>query len=258
MSGFGQKGAEMSDFQTKEHIWEELRNVGRALGSSNGALPDEAETANRRAEPGGTPSGKPDASAQQDKPGRRGFAKNRNAQRSIKLLHAAFSELLAEKPYEKITVSDITRRADLSRGTFYAHFDSIDDLGSSVFADIVETLFIIKDAAPGESFLRNPQPALQLAGEYLMRDIDLYRQLARIRQADAFLRIMKERLAQYIYQQASCDPKAPDRTRLGIVVNYVAGGLFDVYLAWLKGDLGDIPVEKVNELAGRLVMSNAR
>ena len=53
---------------------------------------------------------------------------NRNAQRSIRLLKEAFMELLAEKPYESITVSNVARKADLNRGTFYAHFDNVDDL----------------------------------------------------------------------------------------------------------------------------------
>ena len=51
-------------------------------------------------------------------------AKNRNALRSKRMLAQALSELILEMPYEKITVSAITRRADLNRGTFYAHYDN--------------------------------------------------------------------------------------------------------------------------------------
>ena len=49
-------------------------------------------------------------------------SRNRNAQRSVRLLEEALTLLIAEKPYDKITVSDITRRADLNRGTFYRSF----------------------------------------------------------------------------------------------------------------------------------------
>lgn len=40
----------------------------------------------------------------------------------------AFFKLLYEKPYKKITVSDVTEKAGVNRMTFYYHFKDIDDL----------------------------------------------------------------------------------------------------------------------------------
>lgn len=55
---------------------------------------------------------------------------------------AAFEDLLAEKAYEDITVTDIARKADVDRKTFYKHFGSIDGLLAYVLDshidDIVE------------------------------------------------------------------------------------------------------------------------
>ena len=65
---------------------------------------------------------------------------NRNAQRSRRLLKEAFMELLAEKPYESITVSDVARKADLNRGTFYNHFRDKDDLLAQLEAEVMEDL----------------------------------------------------------------------------------------------------------------------
>jgi AcrR family transcriptional regulator len=42
--------------------------------------------------------------------------------RTRKLLQDAFVELLAEKPFEAITVQDIATRSTVNRATFYAHF----------------------------------------------------------------------------------------------------------------------------------------
>lgn len=65
---------------------------------------------------------------------------NRNARRSVRLLKEALVELLVESPYDRISVSDVTRRADLNRGTFYAHFDDMDDLLRSVLDDFAEAV----------------------------------------------------------------------------------------------------------------------
>ena len=48
----------------------------------------------------------------------------------------AFSELLREKDYGKITVGDIIARAHVGRATFYGLFKSKDDLLSELVSDI--------------------------------------------------------------------------------------------------------------------------
>lgn len=49
-------------------------------------------------------------------------------QRTKTQIFAAFNDLLAEKEFSKITVTDLTKRAGISRKTFYLHYSSIDDL----------------------------------------------------------------------------------------------------------------------------------
>ena len=45
-----------------------------------------------------------------------------------KALLIAFGELLEEKPFNKITITDITAKCGLNRMTFYYHFDNIYEL----------------------------------------------------------------------------------------------------------------------------------
>ena len=45
-----------------------------------------------------------------------------------KALLVAFGELLEEKPFNKITITDITEKCGLNRMTFYYHFDNIYEL----------------------------------------------------------------------------------------------------------------------------------
>jgi probable dihydroxyacetone kinase regulator len=45
-----------------------------------------------------------------------------------KALLAAFGALIEEKPFNKITISDITAKCGLNRMTFYYHFDNIYEL----------------------------------------------------------------------------------------------------------------------------------
>jgi Transcriptional regulator len=47
---------------------------------------------------------------------------DRRAKRSVRMIKQAFRELVEEKGFTAVTVQDIADRADVNRGTFYAHF----------------------------------------------------------------------------------------------------------------------------------------
>ncbi len=57
-----------------------------------------------------------------------------------KTLSDALLSLLDEKPISKITITDITDRADVNRHTFYYHFKNIDDLISYYFSEKADQL----------------------------------------------------------------------------------------------------------------------
>ena len=50
---------------------------------------------------------------------------DRRVVRTKKAIRSSFAELLSEKDYGNITVSDICRTAEISRGTFYLHYSNI-------------------------------------------------------------------------------------------------------------------------------------
>lgn len=58
---------------------------------------------------------------------------NRSVARTLAALSDAYAQLLMDKPIDKITVTDVARRANVSRMTFYSYFSSIDDLRRSYF-----------------------------------------------------------------------------------------------------------------------------
>ncbi|WP_280234453.1 TetR/AcrR family transcriptional regulator [Nocardia cyriacigeorgica] len=53
---------------------------------------------------------------------------DRRVRRTRNLLHRALIELMIERGYERVTVTDVIDRADVGRSTFYAHYRDKDDL----------------------------------------------------------------------------------------------------------------------------------
>lgn len=68
---------------------------------------------------------------------------NRSSEKTKSAIRLAFAELLKEKnELKKITVSELVKRADINRGTFYIHYDSIYDVAEEFEAEIIESLSI--------------------------------------------------------------------------------------------------------------------
>lgn len=59
---------------------------------------------------------------------------------SKKCLKNAFFELLKEKPFNKITVTEICKLADINRATFYKYYDNPEDLLDKIENEYIEKL----------------------------------------------------------------------------------------------------------------------
>ncbi len=67
--------------------------------------------------------------------------------RTEKMIFDAFTKLLSQKPYEKITIQDIADEAMINRATFYAHYPDKDSLQKGIQTQIMEQLSEMIDAA---------------------------------------------------------------------------------------------------------------
>lgn len=185
--------------------------------------------------------------------------RNRNAERSVRLLESAFVNLLADKPYEKITVTDVTSAAGLNRGTFYAHYVSMSDLRDQVFQKIVDRLSHLIDLVTVDSFVENPLPTLTEIGSYLVENRELMQKLIGSKTLEPFLNSMRESLRAHIHSTIAEDGSSTPVTPL--VADYISAGVLGVYRSWIMGDYGSETVDDVNrdlcELISRAVPTSA-
>ncbi|RAP77717.1 TetR/AcrR family transcriptional regulator [Paenibacillus montanisoli] len=78
---------------------------------------------------------------------------DRRQLKTKQLLREAFVKLIREKGYEGITVSDLTRKANINRGTFYLHYKDVLDLRDHLKAEFHQGLLaIVSHLEPGELF----------------------------------------------------------------------------------------------------------
>lgn len=100
---------------------------------------------------------------------------DRRARRTRRALREAFVTLVLERGYDRLTIEDITQRADVARPTFYAHYSHKEDLLTAVFTELVE------DLASRLAFEGGPWTVVRTSlVEELYRHADEFRDLYRV------------------------------------------------------------------------------
>ena len=81
---------------------------------------------------------------------------DRRSQKTKKALCNALSELLTEKPLDKVTIREITDKADINRVTFYKHYldvyDLYDKIENEVLVEMGLLMLTLEELPPDKFF----------------------------------------------------------------------------------------------------------
>jgi len=177
-------------------------------------------------------------------------AEYRSAIRSRKLINDALADLLTEKPLDKITVTDVVSRADINRGTFYAHYrdipDVVDHLIHQTFSAIREAMMstVATDANLEHTLLTTIRKILE-------EDISFYR---KILNSSASV-IMHEQLVTVVteFMLEHKDQFYPGtHEEYKIAIRFCAGGLSNLYRDWFSGKL-PYTLEEITQIGEALI-----
>jgi len=111
--------------------------------------------------------------------------------RSKEIIAKAFFERLQENPYKKIRISDICKRAGVSRTTFYTHYDVVEDIPYYYFEDWVIGLeeiiddLLAKEATPEQVSFASSEWALR----YWRDHVDEFKNLQTAGMESALLKL---------------------------------------------------------------------
>ncbi|MBR2411945.1 MAG: TetR/AcrR family transcriptional regulator [Clostridia bacterium] len=159
---------------------------------------------------------------------------HKNAARSRHLIKQAFAELLNEKDMSKITVTDIVERANISRGTFYAHYLDVYDLYTAIQSNIVETLNETLELLGMENIILDPSKAIRTGIDFLDKNKEYYKLFLTSSHGETLIkRIMtltEEKFTEVITQIL------PEEEAKEYIYHmyYVLGGLRNILLHWFE------------------------
>ncbi|MCR1955640.1 TetR/AcrR family transcriptional regulator [Clostridioides mangenotii] len=171
-----------------------------------------------------------------------GVKGNRRILYTKKVINESLLDLLQSKEIHQVTVTDICKRADINRGTFYSHykdaFDLLQTMEDDLFNQIIE---YIKDIP-----IENYKDILLLK---VLKLIESNKDLCKIlfcKQKDS--RILNRIL--YVARKTDIErifKSSGDFNNiyLDYSIKYAVGGTFAIIQSWLEGDLTESPEEIV-------------
>lgn len=127
----------------------------------------------------------------------------RSTIRSKKMNRSAMIELLAEKDISKITVVDIIGKADLSRNTFYAHYQDIYAVVEELEDDFLSEMNRCLDEAVHNREFFDPLPLLRKFQHFVEDSVETNRLLLANQNAAAFCRKNKAGFYQKSYGKSA-------------------------------------------------------
>src|SRR5215475_3367975 len=88
---------------------------------------------------------------------------DRRVRRTQAALQRALIDLVRERDLSQISVADVADRADVSRSTFYDHYQDVHELAEAASTSMLDDLFgfaLALDTAPAHPSPEDPDPAL--------------------------------------------------------------------------------------------------
>ena len=171
---------------------------------------------------------------------------DRRQRKTREAIFSAFIELLSKKDFTHITVGEIIAEADISRATFYAHFETKDYLLKELCEDLFCHVFDASDSShSGHRHIFRcdaPDSAFLHLFRHLMENDHHILDLLSCRNSDLFLQYFKEQLrkmaaAQLPLFQARKSDRLPD----SFWIDHISSVFVETVRWWLDNGMKESP-----------------
>ncbi len=171
---------------------------------------------------------------------------DRRQQKTRAAIFSSFSTLLSEKSYSKITVQEIIDRANVGRTTFYAHFETKDDLlkelCQELFSHIIDSAMDCTHTHGLYSDKNAPESVFCHLLQHLQENDNNILGLLSCESSEIFLRYFKDNLddlirSQFVNQNRNTNTNIP----ADFLINHISGSFVEMVLWWLKGSMKQTP-----------------
>lgn len=181
----------------------------------------------------------------------------RSAVRSRKMIRQAFFELLKEKAFEKITVTDVVKKAEINRSTFYAHYPDVMGVVEEIQEEILDYTQNFMKNVNFNDFYENPKPYLNQLIQLVAENKELYRLLMTSSMVAKEMDQLKYIMIDRIIETLDGNDRFQSKFDLEFATRFFMGGVVDVYTQWLYGVV-DCSLEELTDQLANMIIRSAK
>ena len=156
---------------------------------------------------------------------------DKRVMKTRKAIHSAMTMLLAKKPIEEITVTELAEAAEINRKTFYNYYSSVYMVAEEMEDEIVERFEETLRKIDFDALLKDPVTTFNTLARLITSDLDFYENILTNRNQISFLQKIITSLKQRI-RLLYFNPNSPDGELEDYMLEYIVSGLVSVYQKW--------------------------
>ncbi|MDR4434808.1 TetR/AcrR family transcriptional regulator [Bacillus tequilensis] len=175
--------------------------------------------------------------------------------RTNKYLRDALITLLKEKDANSITIQEITEKADLTRGTFYLHYQDKQDFLFQSMTEVLDDLIRqVKPETPAEPVSideDHPPVSFVKLFEYIHEHAEYFQVMLSDRGLPQFRSLMTEFVQKRIYEELLSSIEESEsmlQVPKEILVSYITSAHIGVICSWLESGMKYSPLFMANQL----------
>ncbi len=173
----------------------------------------------------------------------------RSSIRSRHMIREAFLELLKEKEFKKITVTDIMNRSGLNRSTFYAHYPDVYGVVEEIQDEVICRNMELIRQMNYQNILNDPIPYLQSIASMLNENIEFYKRMGHTEYFQKTLDKCRQMIAGDIINYLEAHEEIPKHSFFPIRIHFFVGGVMNTYQQWADGNLDCTTEDICKEIA---------
>ena len=167
---------------------------------------------------------------------------NRMVEKSKKAIKDALLDIMYEKDFKQITVNELLKRANVSRGTFYAHFSNLEDVRQQLINDLFEHADYLFGDYTASEIEKDPYPIMLMAADMMIASRDPAKRLFKFVNVYDLGINLKTWLAKYILSDEELVERWGGPEKAMIYARFISGGVMHAYNLWILEDF-EVPAE---------------
>lgn len=185
------------------------------------------------------------------------MTQDRRVTRTKSALTKALFEMLGEKEFSKISITELAQRADVDRKTFYLHYQSPSEILEEFYA---EQLCKLESAIRREDVFGQTVDIpgfFRVLNSVINENMELYRLLAKGPTYSSFETKLQELMRREVAEQLTRRAEHIQPQEAHLYGVFFASAVLAVYREWLKGEL-QVEEDRLAQMVGQAVSDGLR